>query len=50
MCEKCIELEKKIEHYRRLAAGISDRATNEKLASMVDDLEAQKGDLHPEGE
>ena len=48
MCERCIELDKKIEHYRRLSAGINDRATNEKLASLVDELEAQKTAFHPE--
>jgi hypothetical protein len=50
MCEKCVELDKKIEHYRRLNAGINDRAANEKLASLVDDLEAQKLVLHPKGD
>ena len=49
MCERCIELDKKIEHYRRLSAGINDRATNEKLASLVDELAMQKVALHPDG-
>jgi len=48
MCENCVELDKKIEHYRRISAGINDRATNIMLASLVDELQDQKAARHSE--
>jgi hypothetical protein len=49
MCEKCIELDAKIEHYRQLAYGINDPRTDTALHVLIDQLQAQKTALHAEG-
>jgi hypothetical protein len=50
MCDKCVEIEKKIEHYRRIVSRVMDPLTNERVAELITDLEAQKAALHPERE
>jgi hypothetical protein len=50
MCDKCAELDKKIEHYRSLVARVTDEQTNTGLRKLIDGLEAQKAALHPEQE
>ena len=48
MCDKCDDLDKKIEHYRRILLSIGDQITVERLAGLIGDLKAQKAALHPE--
>jgi hypothetical protein len=48
MCDKCVELDGKIEHYRKLASAISDRLTIEGIADRIKEMEAQKVQFHPE--
>jgi len=48
MCEKCIELDGKIEQYRNLASALSDRLTTEGIADRIKEMEAQKVQFHPE--
>jgi hypothetical protein len=48
MCDKCDELDKKIEHYRRLARQITDRQFNERALILIAELEGNKKTLHPE--
>jgi hypothetical protein len=48
MCDKCVEIDEKVEHYRRLVALITDQLTNERLGELIADLLAQKVALHPE--
>ena len=48
MCEKCAELDKKIERCERAVVSVGDRVTVERLMAMVKDLQAQKAALHPE--
>jgi hypothetical protein len=48
MCEQCVELDKKIERYRRLTAGITDPATIFQLKAAIEGFEAAKKALHPE--
>jgi hypothetical protein len=48
MCDKCDELEKKIEHYEKMIVSIGDRVTVDRLMAMVANLRAQKAALHPE--
>ena len=48
MCDKCIQFDKKIEHYERLAGGITDELTLERLRELVREMKAQKVALHPE--
>jgi hypothetical protein len=48
MCDKCVEVEKKIEHYRRTLLSIGDQITFERLEALIADLREQKATLHPE--
>jgi hypothetical protein len=48
MCEKCINLDKKIERYRKMASRVNDQITVAGLAELVADLIARKAELHPE--
>ena len=48
MCEKCDELDEKIEQYRKILLSIGDQITVERLAGLIGDLQAQKATLHPE--
>jgi hypothetical protein len=48
MCDRCAELDEKIEHYQKLASAISDRQTIEAIASLIKHMDAQKAQLHPE--
>jgi hypothetical protein len=50
MCEKCIELDGKIAHYQRLAAGITDQRTLDGIKTLIEQMQAQKVVLHPEQE
>jgi hypothetical protein len=48
MCDKCTELDKKIEHYRRILLSIGDEITVDQIKAMIGDMHAQKAALHPE--
>jgi hypothetical protein len=48
MCDKCVELDKKIEHYREITLAIGDELTIERIKALIGDLQAQKAILHPE--
>ncbi len=50
MCDKCIELDKKIEHHERLASGMADELTLERIRESVREMKAQKAALHPDEE
>ena len=50
MCDKCQDLVKKIERYRRLAFSINDRLTIDRFNQLIEDAEAEKAKLHPEQE
>jgi hypothetical protein len=50
MCEKCVEIDQKIEHHRLLASQIADPATVEGIQKLIDGMNAQKRALHPEQE
>jgi hypothetical protein len=50
MCEKCIELDKKLEQYRRLASSITDQLTIDRLDKLIKDTVAGKAKLHPDQE
>jgi hypothetical protein len=47
MCEKCVEIDKRTEHYRRICASISDELTINGIQALVEKLEAEKASLHP---
>jgi hypothetical protein len=46
MCEKCRELDKQIENYRRLLRSASDRPTVDHYKELISELFGQKLDLH----
>jgi len=48
MCEKCVELDKKIEHYRHMASRITDQPMLDGIKELTERLQAQKAALHPE--
>jgi hypothetical protein len=48
MCETCNELDKKIEHYRKIAFSLNDQLTVDRIKTLVAQLEGQKKALHPE--
>jgi hypothetical protein len=47
MCEQCVELDSKIEHYQRMATKISDQAMLEGIKKLIEQMRAQKAALHP---
>jgi len=50
MCDKCQELDKKIEHYRSVMTRINDRSMNEGVGKLIEEMQAQKAALHFERE
>ena len=48
MCEKCVELDKRIVRYRRLMQLVGDKITVDRANELIAELEAQKIALHPE--
>jgi hypothetical protein len=48
MCDKCEEVNRKIEHYRILMSRIPDQLTNERVQKLIEDMQAEKAALHPE--
>jgi hypothetical protein len=48
MCDKCIDLDDKMEHYRRIASRINDQLTLDRIKELIAELENEKAALHPE--
>jgi hypothetical protein len=46
MCEKCKELDQKIEHYRELSQSATDQPTIDRFKELIRDLFDQKIALH----
>jgi hypothetical protein len=46
MCEKCIELDKKIEHYQELSSWVLDQIALEGIRFLVAKYKADKKALH----
>lgn len=46
MCEKCREIDLKIEHYRSFALGPADNLARQSIKILIEDLEAEKAALH----
>jgi hypothetical protein len=42
MCDKCVELDERIAHYRDLAAAVADPLTIERISDLIKDMEAIK--------
>jgi hypothetical protein len=50
MCDKCVEIDSKIEHYQRMASRITDQAMLDGIKELIERMKAQKAVLHPEQE
>jgi hypothetical protein len=50
MCDRCEELDSKIERYRQLAAKVRDPLLTEGIGKLIEEMEAQKAALHPKQE
>jgi hypothetical protein len=50
MCEKCDQIDKKIEHYRQMMRAIPDQLTVDRTEELITEMEAQKAALHPKPE
>jgi hypothetical protein len=48
LCEKCVELDGKIEHYQRLASRMTDQAMLDGIKELIEQMKALKAALHPE--
>jgi hypothetical protein len=48
MCEKCVEIDSKIEHYQRMASRMTDQAMLDGIKQLIDRMQAEKAALHPE--
>ncbi len=48
MCQRCVELDSKIEQYKRIAGSITDQLTLERINELVKRMTAEKAALHPE--
>lgn len=47
MCEKCVEIDEKVDRYRSLASRILDSLTIEGIEALIAELLALKEQLHP---
>jgi hypothetical protein len=48
VCDKCVELDKTIERYRRILLSIGDQVTVDRTNELIAELQAKKAALHPE--
>jgi hypothetical protein len=48
MCEKCKELDLKIEHFRSLSSVVTDRMTLNGIGTLIEKYQAEKKALHPD--
>ena len=46
MCDVCVEIDKKIEHYRRLARQVADQPTRDGIERLIAQCYATKIGLH----
>jgi hypothetical protein len=49
MCDKCDELDRKIEHYNRIAGSINDQLTFDRIKELVEEMRTRKAALHISG-
>jgi hypothetical protein len=48
MCEKCAELDAKIEHYQNLVDPAMDPVTRERVGRLIEEMQSEKLRLHSE--
>jgi hypothetical protein len=49
MCEKCLEIDEKIERFRRLSNTVDDQRVMDTIKTLIDQMEAEKIGLHRQG-
>jgi hypothetical protein len=47
MCEKCAELDRRIDHLRRMIEQLQDLQTMDAANQLIEEMEAKKAKLHP---
>jgi len=50
MCEKCIDLDQKIEPYREMASRVNDAIATRGIGELIAELIAKKAELHSDME
>jgi len=50
MCDKCVEIDGRIAHYRILSSRVLDNATVDGIEKLIQQLVAEKAALYPEQE
>jgi hypothetical protein len=50
MCDKCQELDQKIEHYRYILARVFDPLVTDGVGKLIEETEAEKVALHPDAQ
>jgi hypothetical protein len=50
ICKKCAQLDEKIVHYNALSRHIADQLTQDGIANLIGQYEAEKRELHPNKE
>ena len=48
MCDRCVELDDKIEHYQVMASRITDQAMLDGIKWLIERAKTEKAGLHPE--
>ena len=48
MCEKCVAIDGKIEHYQNLSSLVTDQRTLDAIKQLIAQMEAEKQTLHPQ--
>jgi len=48
MCDRCVELDRKIAHYQRLASRFTDQSLLDGIKKLIERAEDQKAELHPQ--
>jgi hypothetical protein len=49
MCDRCVELDGKIEHYQRMASKTTDQSMLDGIQKLIKRMSDQKAALHPVG-
>jgi hypothetical protein len=47
-CEKCSQLDAKIEHYQRLSSQLTDQPTLDGIEKLIERMKAEKAAIHAE--
>jgi hypothetical protein len=48
MCDKCVDIDKAIERYRKIQRSIGDQVTVDRTKELIAELNTQKAALQPE--